>query len=147
LEWGTENAPTRLEPIQVMKVEGAAAKTGRVWGPVGIGVGAAAVLAAGLGVGFAVGSQDAQKAAANATRDASGRITSLTQRDAFALDARAKGDVGAASAFFVSAAVLAAAGAGLIIFDRVSAAPGPGGVALVVPLDANFGFAHVEGRR
>lgn len=147
-EWGTENAPTRLEPV-TMQVETKTAP-GRGIGPfgaVGLGAAAAGVVAAGLGIGFAVGSQDAERAAASVTRDGDGRITSLTQKQAFTLDARARSDGSAATAFFVTAAVLVTAGAGLVLFDRLTAVPVPGGAALVVPLDAHFAFAGVEARR
>lgn len=142
-EWGTENAPTRVEPLTVVVVS----RPLGTWGLVGLGAGAGALVAAGLGTGFALGSQDAERAAAGVTRDAEGRITSLTQREAFALDTRARADAGAATGLFVTAAVLAAAGVGLVVFDRLSVVPAAGGAGLVVPLDAHFGFAGVEARR
>jgi hypothetical protein len=144
--WGSADAPTRLEPLAV-SVAGPTVAPDRplgVPGFIGLGAGAAALVTAGLGLGFAVASQDAERAALAVVRDGNGRITSLTQRDAFALDARVKGNADAATVLFVSAAVLVTAGAGLVLFDRLHAVPAPGGAALMVPLDANFGFVEVR---
>jgi hypothetical protein len=121
----TTQAPPPPAPPRVALIAGLAA----------LGAGAAS---AALGTGFAVASGDAERALATATRDAQGRITSPTQREAFGLDARARADSGAAAAFFIAAAVCGAAGAGLLVFDRVTATPSPGGVSLSVPLDATF---------
>ena len=99
------------------------------------------VISAAIGVGFAVDSQAAERAQANATRDDEGRITSPTQRQAFELDRQAAASAGAATAFFVTGGALVAAGATLLIFDRVRVAPAPGGAVLTVPLDATFAIA------
>lgn len=141
-EWGSENAPIRLEPSAVVTVDGGAGP--RPLGLAGLGAGAAGVIAAGVGLGFAVGSRDAERARDGATRDADGRITSLTQREAFALDAQATSNAGVATALFVTSGVLVAAGAGLVLFDRLRVTPAAGGAVLSVPLDATFAFAGVE---
>lgn len=146
-EWGSEPAPLRIEPLQVMTVEVKSTAPSPLLGTlgaVGLAAGAAGLLALGLGTGFAVASQDAQRALAGASRDSAGRITSLTQREAFALDARVSGDAGVAAALFVSAGVLAAAGAGLVLFERLRVTPAAGGAVLTVPLDASFAFAGVS---
>ncbi len=149
-EWGSEPAPLRIQALQVMTYE---VKTPAqppsspglgALGVVGIAVGAAGLVAGGLGTGFALGSQDAQRALAGASRDSDGRITSLTQRDAFALDARVAGDAGGATALFISSGVLVAAGVGLVVFDRMRVTPAAGGALLTVPLDSNFAFAGVS---
>lgn len=145
-EWGSEPAPLRIEPLQVMTVEvkstQAAPSPGLgTLGVVGIAAGAAGLVAAGLGTGFAIGSQGAERALAGVSRDFEGRITSLTQRDAFALDARVGGDARAATALFISSAVLVAAGVGLVVFDRVRVTPAAGGAVLTVPLDSTFAFS------
>ncbi len=141
-EWGSENAPIRLEPMAVVSVEGVAPSRGL--GGLGIGglaAGGAGLISAGVGTGFAVSSQDAERTRSNATRDAEGRITSISQRDAFALDARVQREAGTATAFFVTAAALVTVGAGLVLFDRLRLVPAPGGALISVPLDASFAFA------
>lgn len=143
-EWASENAPIRLEPQAVVSVAGgkeAAARPLGMFGIVGIGAGAVGVISAAIGVGFAVDSQAAERAQANATRDDEGRITSPTQRQAFELDRQAASSAGAATAFFVTGGALVAAGATLLIFDRVRVTPAPGGALLTVPLDATFAIA------
>lgn len=140
-EWASENAPIRLEPQAVVTVEGGAARPLGTPGIIGIGAGVAGVIAAAIGTGFALDSQVAERAQATALRDEQGRITSLTQRQAFELDARVRADVGAATALFIAGGVLVAGGAGLLIFDRVRVTPAAGGAVLTVPLDATFAIA------
>ncbi len=107
----------------------------------GIGAGALALAAGGVALGFAGGSTEAQRTLAAATRDPFGRITSLTQAEAFLIEQRSASAATVSGAFFVAAGVLAAGSVGLLVFDRVRATPGPGGVAFTVPLDATFGLA------
>lgn len=145
-EWGSEPAPLRIEPLQVMTVEVDGPPPARglgTLGVLGLVAGAAGLAAGAVGTGFALGSRDAERALAGATRDSAGRITSLTQRDAFALDARVSGDAGVATGLFISSAVLVAAGAGLVLFDRLKVTPAAGGAVLTVPLDSTFAFAGV----
>jgi hypothetical protein len=142
--WASEAEPAHLEPLTVQVSGGETTKPAppseglRAPGFIGLGALAGALVAAGLGTGFAIGSQGAQNALAGVTRDLEGRITSLTQRDAFALDARARSDGTAAGVFFTLAAVLAAGGGSLLLLDRLTAAPAPGGVTLLVTFDATF---------
>ncbi len=141
-EWHSENAPIRLEPQAVVAVEGGTGpRPIGMFGIVGIGAGAVGLISAAIGVGFAVDSQAAERAHANVTRDADGLITSPTQRQAFELDRQAAASAGAATAFFVTGGALVAAGATLLIFDRVRVAPAAGGAVLTVPLDATFAIA------
>ncbi|MFT3711905.1 MAG: hypothetical protein QM817_30055 [Archangium sp.] len=135
--WGSENEPVHLEPmtVQVSGREAPVATSGtglRAPGFIGLGALGGAAVSAVLGIGFALGSQDAQRALGGVTRDMDGRITSLTQRDAFALDARARSDATAAGVLFTVAGVLAAGGVGLLLFDRLTVVPTPGGVAMVL---------------
>ncbi len=142
-EWGSQDAPIRLEPLAVVNVEGP--PPSRVLGGlglVGLAAGGAAFISAGVGTGFALSSQEAERTRSNATRDGDGRITSILQRDAFALDARVQREAGTATVFFVTAAALVTAGVGLVLFDRLRVVPAPGGVMISLPLDAWFGVAQ-----
>lgn len=142
-EWASEQAPLRVGPLAPTPAAVTSKPLGR-WAFLGLGAAAAGLVAGGLGVGLAVSSQEAERALASATRDGSGRITSLSQRDAFALDARAQGNATGAGALFLTGGLLVAAGAGLFIFDRVTVAPAPGGALLTAPLDAHFAVAGAE---
>jgi hypothetical protein len=145
-EWASENAPIRLEPLAVVTVDGGTVAPSRglgALGVIGVGAGVAGLISTGLGVGFAVSSQDAERTRAGATRDGEGRITSLSQRDAFALDRRVSGEAGAATVFVITGAALVAAGTSLVLFDRLTVTPVAGGAVLTVPLDASFAFAGV----
>lgn len=144
VDWGSEASPQRIEaPVSVARAAPAQVGLGA---PAFIGLGAlvGAAAAAVAGTAFAVSSQDAEKAFAVVTRDAEGRITSLTQRQALALDNRSRSDATAAGIFFTVAAGLAATGTGLILFDRISATPSPGGIAFTVPLDATFAVTEAH---
>ncbi|MDP3154486.1 MAG: hypothetical protein Q8N23_17545 [Archangium sp.] len=141
-EWGSENAPIRLEPMAVVNVEGGTPSRGLGGlGIVGLAAGGAALISTGVGTGFALSSQEAERTRSNATRDGDGRITSISQRDAFALDARVQREAGTATVFFVTAAAFATAGVGLVLFDRLRVVPTPGGALISVPLDASFAIA------
>ncbi|MFO0595784.1 MAG: hypothetical protein U0228_10780 [Myxococcaceae bacterium] len=141
--WGSPNAPTQIQPVTV-KVDDGVVKAGPQ--PAGLGglafagIGAlgGAAVAASLGVGFAVGSHAAEQALVGVTRDSNGRITSLSQRDAFALDEQAKGSATASGVFFAISGVLAAGGVALVVVDRVTAAPAPGGATVGLSFDATF---------
>lgn len=143
LEWGTAAAPKHLAPAVVASPEPTPTRlsTLSIAGIVAAGVGVAAL---GGGV-FALTQADQPRAAlAAATRDADGRITSLTQRDAFALDARANGAWQAAGVLLVAGGVAVAAGVTLFLLGPVTVSASPSGAALVVPLDANFGVGAVR---
>jgi hypothetical protein len=141
-EWASENAPIRLEPQAVVTVDGGTGpKPLGTFGMIGIGAGAVGLISAAVAIGFAVDSQVSEQAQAAATRDDQGRITSITQRQAFEFDQRVRLDVGASTAFFVASGLLVAGGATLLVFDRVRVTPAPGGAVLTVPFDATFAIA------
>ena len=96
---------------------------------------AAGAVAAGVGVAFGFMSTDARAQVTGATRDEHGRVTSLTQRDAAALEASAQTQATVANVLFVTGGVLAAGGLVLIIVGPDAApvatlAPAAGGVVL-----------------
>lgn len=69
----------------------------------------------------------------NATSDSSGRITSLTQREAVALEASARGKAAAANALFITGGALAAVGVVFVIWGPdnkplAQLTPTPGGL-------------------
>lgn len=96
-------------------------------------VGGAAV-AAGVGAYFGIRSSTALGSITSATRDADGRITGITEREAQTRGAQAAADGTIANVMFVSAGALAAAGVVMFIVGgpetktKVSLAPSPGGV-------------------
>lgn len=97
-------------------------------------VGAGAV-AAGIGVALGLGANDARSKVTAATRDELGRITSLTQRDAAALEASAHTQASVANVLFGVGGALAAAGVVLVVMGPstepvVALSPTPGGVAV-----------------
>lgn len=103
--------------------------------PVGGALLAAGAVAAGVGVAFGLMSTDARAQVTGATRDEHGRVTSLTQRDAAALEASAQTQATVANVLFVTGGVLAAGGLVLIIVGPDAApvatlAPAAGGVVL-----------------
>lgn len=96
-------------------------------------VGGAAV-AAGVGAYFGIKSSSALASINGATRDADGRITGITEREAQTRGVQAAADGTVANVLFVSAGALAAAGVVMFIVGgpetstKVSLAPSPGGV-------------------
>lgn len=138
--WHNEQEPLRLGPVSAPPAPSAGLEL-RPLTIAGLAAGVAALAAGGAAIGFVGPSQEAQRALADATRDADGRITSLTQREAFLLEQRSAAAATVSGALFVTAGVLAAGSVGLLVADRVRATPAPGGVALTVPLDATFGLA------
>lgn len=147
--WGSAEAPNRFEPpppVSVVKPVTPGGDSGGikpmfVAGLASAAVGVGCLVAGGV---FTARASEPGRVLASATRDADGRITSITQRDAFALEAQAKQSATIGTALLVVGGVAAAAGAGLVIFGRASATPAPGGVSLTVPLDATFSFAGVS---
>ena len=142
LEVGSAKAP-RSESKGVSLTPAAAPPPTVVEGPVSGGwrrptgfvlVGAGAV-AAGIGVALGLGAQDARSKMTGATRDDLGRITSLTQREAAALEAGAHTQAGVANVLFGVGGALAAAGVVLVVMGpssepTVALSPTPGGVAV-----------------
>ncbi|MBM4778671.1 MAG: hypothetical protein GQE15_13290 [Archangiaceae bacterium] len=140
LEWGTAAAPKHLAPAVVASTPGPAQTPTRLstFGIAGIIAAGVGVAALGSGV-FALTQADQPRAAlAAATRDAEGRITSLTQREAFLLDARANGAWQAAGVLLVAGGVALAAGVTLFLIGPVTVSASPSGASLMVPFDADF---------
>ncbi|MFZ5438536.1 MAG: hypothetical protein ACOZQL_00940 [Myxococcota bacterium] len=114
----------------------APASPGGTWRrPVGVGLLGAGAVAAGVGVVFGLQANAARAKVVDAQRDASGRVTSLTQREAAALEASAQSQALLANVLFGVGGALAAAGVVLIIVGPseapvVTLAPTPGGVVL-----------------
>jgi hypothetical protein len=145
LEWGSEATPNRFAPEIVAPPPPPVAEApgffSRPLNVAGVAVGAAGLLAfipAGVMAGQ---SGAANRALASATTDADGRITSPTQREAFNIAASADQAATVSGVFFVTGGVLLATGVGLLVYERVRVTPAPGGVGVLVPLDATFGLA------
>lgn len=104
---------------------------GRVLGLV---AGGAGVVCAGVGVAFGVMANATRAQVTGAQADAAGRITSLTQKEALALDAQQRTQATLANVFLVSGGVLAAGGVTLFLVTRddvqVTLSPVPGGGVL-----------------
>ena len=95
-----------------------------------LGAGAAAAIAGGV---VGVLSRMDRDRVNNAQADGSGRITSLTQREAVALETAARAKATAANALFISGGALAAVGVVFVIWgpDKAPVAtvtPAPGGL-------------------
>lgn len=137
LQWGTAEAPKRLgrELGVMLPAPATRLSTIGIAGIVAAGVGVAAI---GGGL-FALTQADQPRAAlAAATRDAQGRITSLTQREAFLLDARATGAWQAAGVLIIAGGVALAAGVTLLLIGPLQVSASPSAVSLTVPFDADF---------
>lgn len=140
LEWGTAAAPRHLGPAMPAPTAAAAPAPSRL-----SGVAVAAIIAAGVGVAamgggvVALTQADQPRAAlAAATRDADGRITSLTQREAFLLDTRANTAWQAAGVLLVTGGVALATGLTLFLIGPLRVSAGPSQASLLIPFDAHF---------
>ena len=103
---------------------------------VGISLGAGAVVCAGLGVLFRALANGTAAQITGAARDASGRITGLTQPQALTLDAQQRGQATAANVLFVASGALLAGGVTLFLLGgdsgpQVALVPRPARVGLV----------------
>ncbi len=103
--------------------------------PVGAALLAAGAVTVGVGVAFGVLAQGARARVTDAARDEAGRVTSLTQRDAKALEASAQTQATVANVLFVTGGVLAAGGLVLVLVGpdaapSVTLAPTAGGAVL-----------------
>lgn len=102
--------------------------------PAGIGLLVAGAVAAGVGGYFGFLVVDAQGDLQKAKRDGNGVVTGLTQVEAARLDAQARDAAPIANGLFVTGAVLAGAGAVLVLLgaptDGVAVAPAPGGLTV-----------------
>lgn len=116
-----------------VKREAPAASSGGWRRPVGfalLGVGAAA---AGVGAVFGVMSTGTAGKVSGATRDETGLVTGVTQRQAAALEAESRLQATLANALFIGGGALAAGGLVLVIVGpssepTVALSPAPGGV-------------------
>lgn len=139
-EWGSQAAPRRVgvleAPVEVAKHPARPLSTMSL---IGIITGAVGVAAVGGGLYALTLAARPEQALAQATRDMQGRITSLTQRDAFALDAAANGAWQAAGGLLIAGGLAVAAGVTMFILG-LSVGVGPSSVSLSVPFDAEFGL-------
>lgn len=105
--------------------------TGRI---AGLAVAGAGVVAAGAGLAFGAMAQGTKAQVTSAQTDAAGRITSLTQAQALALDAQQRTQATLANVFIISGAALAAGGVTLFLISRddaqVALSPAPGGAVV-----------------
>jgi len=106
-----------VAPVAVVQTPGVEAQPtlGGWRRPTGIAVLGAGAVAAGIGVVLGVQANDARNKVTNATRDELGRVTSLTQRDAQALETSAQSQATIANVLFGVGGALGAAGLVLII--------------------------------
>ncbi len=131
----TEGPPV-LAPASVADATASAAPAPGAWRrPAGFAVLGGGVIAAGVGVVFGLQSAAARAKVTNATRDAAGRVVSLTQQEAATLESSAQRQALAANVLFGVGGGLAAAGVVLVVMGPSSApvvtmAPAPGGVVL-----------------
>lgn len=141
LEWGSPEQPRPLRaasalpppppPPPVAAPTSALRTVGLVTGIVGV-----AGMVGGA-VALALAGRPAE-ALSGVARDDQGRVTSLTQRDAFALDAAANTAWQAGGGLLIGGAIALVTGAALFFVGSAQVAAGPGGVAVLVPLDATF---------
>ena len=132
-EEGTGVAPISVEREVESEGPVVVAVAGAWRRPVGIGVLSAGVVAAGVGVVMGVQANEARNKVNTATRDEQGRVTSLTQRDAQALEVSARSQATVANVLFGVGGGLAAAGVVLIILGpssepTLALSPAPGGL-------------------
>jgi hypothetical protein len=123
IEVGPFTVGTR--PAAVVSAPGAAATepagasapspTPNLLTPIGAVAGGLGAVAVGLAVAFGASSGQARSQITGATTDERGRVTSLTQVAASALEARARSQATIANALYVTGGVLLAAGVGLVI--------------------------------
>lgn len=97
--------------------------------------GGGAVVALGVGVFLGIQSNQNRAMIANAEKDAQGRVIGLTQKQAYNLDAQARGQALAANILFGGAAALAATAGVLWTMGNsqpppVAVIPGPRGIAI-----------------
>lgn len=138
-ELGSAAAPRedRVAPAAAVQTPGVETE-GRAGGwrrPTGIAVLGAGAVAAGVGVVLGLQANDARSKVANATRDELGRVTSLSQREALALEASGRSQATIANVLFGVGGALGAAGLVLIILGpeqapTVALSPTAGGVVL-----------------
>ena len=126
-------APALSAPVPTARV--VAPVSGGWRRPTGVVLAGAGVVAAGVGMALGLESNGARAKVTNAPRDEVGRITTLTQRDAAALETAARTQATVANVLFGVGGALAVAGVVLIIVGPsgepvVALSPAPGGIAL-----------------
>ena len=115
-------------PPEVQAVEPKGLRWARPVAYVAVGLGA---VAAGVGAYFGVRSSADFSKLDSATKDSSGRVIGLTEKDAYALQASGKQSATVGNVLFVSGAALGVAGIGLwAVGGEVKVAPAPGGVSI-----------------
>jgi len=137
---GTSEAPYQIvaAPVSAPVVVQAPVRRDSTLTVVGIITGAVGLAAVGGGVYALTLASRPDQALAQAMRDAEGRVTSLTQRQAFGLDAQANTAWQAAGALLIVGGLAVAAGVTMFVVDAVSVSATPSSVSLAVPLDALF---------
>jgi hypothetical protein len=163
-EWGTEATPRRvagartsettpvrpdtsrtvpsaaaLSPTASSSTAASTARQLSTLSVVGIVVGAAGVAAVGGGFAALSLAGQPEQALAQAKRDMQGNITSLSQRDAFALDAAAASAWQAAGGLLIAGGLAVATGITMFLLG-LSVGVSPSSVSFSVPFDAEFGF-------
>lgn len=127
-------APAPVAAVEPLHTTQPAPVAGGAWRrPVGFGVLGAGAVAAGVGLVLGLESSAARAKVTGAARDDAGRVTSLTQREAAALEASAQSQALVANVLFGVGGALAAAGVVLIIVGpdaapELTLAPAPGGL-------------------
>ncbi|MGV3619889.1 MAG: hypothetical protein ACO1OB_03675 [Archangium sp.] len=135
-EGKTTETPTPVEPGAVVVTPSQPIEVQGAWRrPLGGMLLGAGVAAAGIGVVFGVLANGSRMQVSNAERDSAGRVVSITQREANALEASAQTQATVANVLFVSGGVLAATGVVFLIIGPSEApvarlAPAAGGVVL-----------------
>jgi hypothetical protein len=100
------------------------------WGLISLGG-----VSAGASGYFGMRSSEARARIANANTDPNGLTLGLTQKEAFALDSRARQDAVVANVLLGAAGAAAAGGVVVLVFGRpVEMGVGPGGVSLESPI-------------
>lgn len=140
LEVGSEQKPreewTGTAPVAAVPSVDSPGPTAGGWRrPTGIALLSAGAVATGVGVVFGFQSVDARARVTNATRDGEGRVTTVTQREAVALEASARNQATVANVLFGVGGAFAAAGLVLIILGpsgepAIALSPTPGGVVV-----------------
>jgi hypothetical protein len=112
---GTRPRAVASAPASLVTEPAAPAATPTALTPIGAIAGGLGVVAVGLAVYFGASSAQARSQITGATGDENGRVTSLTQVAAAALESRARSQATVANALYVAGGVLLAAGVGLVV--------------------------------
>lgn len=143
LVWGTEAAPNRLGAADLTPPPPPPNEqrfSGTAWG--GFVAAGMALSALAVGSGLVVSANRPSQVLSSAMRDQQGRLISLTQRQAFALDAEAQTAWQVGGALLVAAGVAAAASVTLFLVGPIRVSATPSAVTLVIPLDPDFAMTR-----